>query len=103
MRLVSRGRQDSRLAYAKRSFGFFTYGLACWLVARRIPLVDVVYPEIEAGFASDAARLFQAPLRFERDWAGFRFEASWLDLPVVQTPQSLNEFLRQAPAALYPA
>ena len=100
VRLVSRGRQDSRLAYAKRSFGFFTYGLACWLVARRIPLVDVVYPEIEAGFASDAARLFQAPLRFERDWAGFRFEASWLDLPVVQTPQSLDEFLRQAPACL---
>ncbi len=100
VRLVSTGERDQKLAYAERSFCFFSYGLASWLVARRIPLLDVVYPEGVARYASDAERLFQAPVHYERNWIGFRFEARWLDLPVVQTPQSLVEFLRQAPASL---
>jgi AraC-like DNA-binding protein len=100
VRLVSSGERDPMLDYAERSFCFFTYGLASWLVARRIPLLDVVYPEDVARYVSDAQRLFQAPVRYERNWIGFRFEARWLDLPVVQTPQSLVEFLRQAPASL---
>jgi AraC-like DNA-binding protein len=100
VRLTHRVSQTPQLAYAQRTFGFYCYGLACWLVARRIPLLDVIYPESDAQYRSDAGRLFQAPLRFEQDSMGFRFEASWLDLPVVQTPQSLAEFLRQAPASL---
>jgi AraC-like DNA-binding protein len=100
VRLTPRAAHTPQVAYAKRTFGFYCYGLACWLVARRIPLLDVIYPEADAQYTSDAGRLFQAPLRFERDSMGFRFEASWLDLPVVQTPQSLAEFLRQAPASL---
>jgi AraC-like DNA-binding protein len=100
VRLTPRVEHTPQLAYAKRTFAFFSYGLACWLVARRIPLLDVIYPEADAQYTSDAGRLFQAPLRFERDSMGFRFDASWLDLPVVQTPQSLAEFLRQAPASL---
>lgn len=100
VRLVSRGERDQKLAYAERSFCFFTYGLASWLVARRIPMLDVIYPESDARYVSDAGRLFQAPLRYERDRIGFRFEARWLDLPVVQNTQSLAEFLHQAPASL---
>jgi AraC-like DNA-binding protein len=100
VRLTHRVSHTPQLAYAQRTFGFYCYGLACWLVARRIPLLDVIYPESDAQYRSDAGRLFQAPLRFEQDSMGFRFEASWLDLPVVQTPQSLAEFLRQAPASL---
>lgn len=100
VRLVSTGERDEKLVYAERSFCFFTYGLASWLVARRIPLLNVVYPEDVAHHVSDAERLFQAPVRYERNWIGFRFDARWLDLPVVQTPQSLVEFLRQAPASL---
>lgn len=100
VRLVSRVRRDPLLAYAERSFCFFTYGLASWLVARRIPLLNVIYPEGDACYSSDAARLFQAPVRYEQDRIGFRFEARWLDLPVVQNTQSLQEFLRQAPASL---
>ncbi len=100
VRLVSRGERDPKLAYAERSFCFFTYGLASWLVARRIPLLDVIYPEFDARYSSEAGRLFQAPVRYEPDRLGFRFEARWLDLPVVQNTQSLQEFLQQAPASL---
>lgn len=100
IRLVSQGPRNEKQAYAERSFCFFTYGLASWLVARRIPLLDVIYPETDAGFASEGGRLFQAPVRYERDWLGLRFDARWLDLPIVQNPQSLTEFLQQAPASL---
>lgn len=100
VRLVSKGKRDPMLAYAERSFCFFTYGLASWLVARRVPLLDVIYPEADVRYATEAGRLFQAPVRYEPDWIGFRFEARWLDLPVVQNTQSLAEFLQHAPANL---
>jgi AraC-like DNA-binding protein len=100
IRLVSKGPRNEKQAYAERSFCFFTYGLASWLVARRIPLLDVIYPETDAGFASEGGRLFQAPVRYERDWLGLRFDVRWLDLPIVQNPQSLTEFLQQAPTSL---
>jgi hypothetical protein len=78
----------------------FCYGLASWLVARRIPVTEVMYRAIDQGCSSDAGRLFQAPVVYDHPWVGFRFEARWLELPVVQTPQSAQDFLRQAPASL---
>jgi AraC-like DNA-binding protein len=100
VRLDSHGERDPRQAYAERSFCFFTYGLACWLVARRIPLLAVSYPDTDVGYSGDVGRLFQAPVRFGQREFGFHFDARWLDLPVVQNRQSLQEFLQQAPASL---
>lgn len=100
VRLVGRCERAVERGYADRTFCFFTYGLASWLVARRIPVLEVMYRPIDQGYSSDAGRLFQAPVVYDHPWVGFRFEARWLDLPVVQTPQSLQEFLRQAPASL---
>ncbi len=91
---------DARLAYAARAFAFLGYGLACWLVARRVPLIGVDYPDSELGPSPDAALLFQAPASYGHDYTGWRFEARWLDLPVVQNEASLREFLRHAPASL---
>ena len=49
---------------------------------------------------SDASKLFQAPIRLmEGEW-GYRFDAKWLELPVVQNKESVEEFLHQAPACL---
>lgn len=98
--LVSSVKRDPALGYADRTFCFLTYGLTSWLVARRIPVQEVMYRPMDLGYSSDAGRLFQAPVVYEYPWVGFRLDARWLDLPVVQTPQSLREFLRQAPASL---
>lgn len=89
-----------RLSYLERTFLFFTFGLASWLVARRIPLLGLDYRRIDEAQVSDAYRLFQAPVHYQDAHVGFRFEARWLDLPVVQNVQSVEEFLRQAPASL---
>jgi AraC-like DNA-binding protein len=97
--LVPRVPLTASVAYAQRAFSFLAYGLVSWLVARRVPLLQVDYPHQDER-ASDAPALFQAPVRFGTGCTGWRFEARWLELPVVQNEQSLEEFLRQAPASL---
>lgn len=99
-RLVRRVERDGRLSYAERVFSFFTYGLACWLVARRIPLLDVRYPEAERGCVTNGEVLFRSTVSYANDSVEFRFDSKWLELPVVQNAQSLEEFLQQAPASL---
>lgn len=98
--LVSRGVPTPALAYAERAFSFFAYGLACWLVARRVPLLAVDYPQSALGHSHDAGTLFQAPVHYDQPCTGWRFDARWLELPVVQNAQSLAEFMQQAPASL---
>jgi len=91
---------DPRIAFAQITFLFFTFGLASWLVARRIPFLSVDYRESGPVPGSIASRVFQAPVRYGQARMGFSFEARWLDLPVVQNPQTLREFLRRAPLDL---
>jgi AraC-like DNA-binding protein len=98
--LAPRSEPGPALAYAERAFSFFAYGLACWLVARRVPLLAVDYPPSALGHSNDAGTLFQAPVHYDQPCTGWRFEARWLELPVVQNAQSLAEFLQQAPASL---
>ena len=86
--------------YAVRAFMFLSYGVMCWLAARRIPVTEVVYHDSDVARRSDASRLFQAPIRLvDGEW-GYRFDAKWLDLPVVQNNESVAQFLREAPACL---
>jgi len=99
--MISRRNRDARLAYAERLFCFFSYGLACWLVGRRIPLRELVYPLSEAAHdCGDARRMFEAPVRFAEGPVQLRFESRWMSLPVVQNPKSLEEFLRRTPRDL---
>lgn len=89
---------DARIDYAQKAFLLFAFGLACWLVARRVPLLSVAYTETNAR--SDSSRVYQAPIRYDEPHIGICFEARWLDLPIVQNAQSLREFLARAPANL---
>ena len=50
MRLVGRCERAVERGYADRTFCFFTYGLASWLVARRIPVLEVMYRPIDQGY-----------------------------------------------------
>ena len=89
---------DARVDYAQKAFLLFAFGLASWLVARRVPVLAVDYTEPAQG--SDSSRVYQAPIHHGAPHIGLRFEARWLALPVVQNPQSLREFLASAPANL---
>jgi AraC-like DNA-binding protein len=89
---------DPHLDFAIKAFMLFTLGAASWLVARRVPLSGVDYTPGMA--ASETSRVYQAPVRHNQPHVGMSFDAHWLQLPVVQTPQSLREFLAGAPANL---
>jgi AraC-like DNA-binding protein len=88
------------LDYAERSFLFLGYGLACWLVARNLPLKALHYRCAMAEPGSETRRIFRTQVHYGAAHSGLAFDEHWLTLPVVQNPQSLREFLRHAPDAL---
>ena len=100
LRMSPRHALNDRQAYAVRVFMFLSYGVMCWLAARRIPVDEVVYQDSDVARRSDASKLFQAPIRLMAGEWGYRFNAKWLDLPVVQNNESVEAFLHQAPACL---
>ncbi|NLY27761.1 MAG: AraC family transcriptional regulator [Alcaligenaceae bacterium] len=97
--VVSRTPDDPCLHYAKRVFIYYSYGFACWLVERRFPLDHVSYTGQWSRSPTDIIKLFQAPL-VDNAWMGYAFDADWLSLPVVQTPRSLEHYLRRTPATI---
>lgn len=98
VQFVLRRPAEPRLDYGVKAFMLITFNAASWLVARRIPLLGVDY--IEGHGSADTSRVYQVPVRNGQPHVGLSFEARWLDLPVVQSPQSLREFLATAPANL---
>ena len=98
IQFVLRRESDARLDYAVKAFMLFTFGAASWLVARRVPLLGVDYTAAQMG--TDTSRVYQAPIRYGQPHVGLSFEDHWLDLPVVQSAQSVREFLAGAPANL---
>ncbi len=82
---------DPRLDYGVKAFMLITFNAASWLVARRIPLLGVEYTP---GLGSaDTSRVYRVPVRSGALHVGLSFEARWLDLPAVQSAQSLRRRL----------
>ena len=73
------------------------YGLSCWLVGRRIPILRTEFGYPEPAHSAEYRLMYCADLRFGRPHTLLAFEASCLDLPVVQNERSAKEFLRSAP------
>ena len=98
VQFVLRRASEPRLDYAVKASMLITFNAASWLVARRIPLLGVDYTDGHAS--TDTSRVYQVPVRGGQPHVGLSFEARWLDLPVVQSPQSLREFFAGAPGNL---
>jgi AraC-like DNA-binding protein len=95
---VLRRETDARLDYCVKAFMLFTFGTASWLVARRVPVLGVDYTAAQVG--TDTSRVYQAPIHYGQPHVGLSFDSHWLELPLVQTDQSMREFLAGAPANL---
>jgi AraC-like DNA-binding protein len=76
------------------------YGVSCWLVGRRIPILRTEFSYAEPAHSAEYRLMYCADLRFNRPNTVIAFEASYLDLPVVQNERSLKEFLRTAPESI---
>jgi len=73
------------------------YGVSCWLVGRRIPILRTEFSYSEPAHVAEYRLMYCADLYFDRPKTLIAFEAAYLDLPVVQNESSVKEFLRTAP------
>jgi AraC-like DNA-binding protein len=76
------------------------YGVSCWLVGRRIPILRAEFSYPEPAHSAEYRLMYCADLSFGRPHTSIAFEAGYLDLPVVQNERSIKEFLRTAPESI---
>jgi AraC-like DNA-binding protein len=76
------------------------YGVSCWLVGRRIPILRTEFSYAEPAHSAEYRLMYCADLRFGRPNTLIAFDAAYLDLPVVQNDKSVKEFLRTAPESI---
>jgi AraC-like DNA-binding protein len=73
------------------------HGLACWLVGRRIPILRAQFCYPEPAHSAEYRLMYSTQLSFRADNTAIFFDASFLELPVVQSERTLKDFLRSAP------
>jgi AraC-like DNA-binding protein len=71
-----------------------------WLTGQRLRLKDACFTFTEPEDAASYARTFSCPVRFDHPENALRFDAQLLQLPLVQTEQSLRAFLKSVPYQL---
>ncbi|HDR9161053.1 TPA: AraC family transcriptional regulator [Burkholderia vietnamiensis] len=87
-------------AFAYRTFWLILLGVACWLIARRIPLQRIDFACPSPDQRSDYHQFFGVPVHFDRPDSRLAFNAAYLSLPTIRSAQSLETFLRGAPGNL---
>lgn len=87
-----------RTAFAYRTFWLILMGVACWLVGRRLPLMQLRFSCAAPVHRDDYRQFFGAPVHFDAEETSLVFDAAHLDLPVVRDEPALKIFLRDAPA-----
>jgi AraC-like DNA-binding protein len=89
--------QPQRL-FAYGTFLLILHGLSCWLVKRRIPIRSAYFRAPEPAEMEEYRVLFSTKIQFGCQTTALTFDASFLDLPALQTEPAMKQFLREAPA-----
>jgi AraC-like DNA-binding protein len=90
----------SQRIFAHELLLMLLYGVSCWLVGRRIPILRTEFSYAEPSHSAEYRLMYCADLRFNRPNTLLAFEASYLDLAVVQNERSAKDFLRTAPESI---
>jgi AraC-like DNA-binding protein len=93
---------NERVSGAHRVFAHETllmllHGVACWLVGRRIPILQAGFAYPEPAHSAEYRLMYSTHLSFGQPHTSITFDAACLDLPVVQNERTVKEFLRIAP------
>lgn len=88
-----------------RMFSYATWlmlvhGLACWLVGRRLPLLQARFRCAEPAEVNDYRTRFCEQASFGAERTEVIFDARFLALRVIQSDATVGAFLREAPANL---
>jgi AraC-like DNA-binding protein len=89
--------QPTMFAYA--TYFILVYGLVCWLVGRRIPLLSASFSCDEPPAAHEYRLMFCDVMYFGQDASYVDLSPEFLTLPVIQTTLSVKPFLRDAPGS----
>ena len=92
--------QPNRRRMVNGAILLFAYGLMCWLVGRRLPLITVHYVFPEGPFSAELEPFYRAPMLFDQPRTEIRFDAELLDLPIIPDEQRLRRFLASMPNVL---
>jgi AraC-like DNA-binding protein len=71
------------------------HGIACWLADSRIALDETRFGLPPPPHADAYRRMFQSAIAFNASESGFRFDAAYLQLPVVRDDDALRQMLRK--------
>lgn len=89
--------QPRRSPFAHATCFMVAYGLSCWLIARRIPIVQCRLAGRAPAFDAEYRVMFCEDLGFGAPQGALVFPSSYLQRRVAQTPASLAGFLAQSP------
>ncbi|SDC17874.1 AraC family transcriptional regulator [Paraburkholderia lycopersici] len=95
--LTHRAGKPTPTMFAYATWFILVYGLVCWLVGRRIPLLAARFRCPQPGAAHEYQLMFCDDMMFEQPATYFEVAPGFLDLPVMQTASSARTFLRNAP------
>jgi AraC-like DNA-binding protein len=85
--------------FAYATWFILVYGLLCWLVGRRIPLIEARFRCAEPPAAHEYRLMFCDHMTFGQGESYVDLSPAFLDLPVIQTGKSVKPFLRDAPGS----
>lgn len=85
--------------FAYATYFILVYGLLCWLVGRRIPLVEARFRCAEPPAAHEYRLMFCDDMSFDQAESYVDLAPGFLELPVIQTTKSVKPFLRDAPGS----
>jgi AraC-like DNA-binding protein len=83
--------------FAYATYFILVYGLVCWLVGRRIPLLTARFCCAEPAAVQEYRLMFCDDMHFDAPESYVDFPPEFLELPVIQTAQTIKPFLRDAP------
>ncbi len=74
--------------------------LSSWLIGQRIRIAETTFAYGAPAHASEYDLLFPGPRRFAAEHTGILFQASYLEMPILQDERTLKHFLKHSPADL---
>ena len=73
------------------------HGIVCWLVGRRIPVLLAGFAYPKPSYSDEYKLMYSADLQFDQAYTSLKFESNYLQLLLVQSEQTVREFLKHAP------
>jgi AraC-like DNA-binding protein len=99
LRFVENAGAPPPAMFAYATYFILVYGLLCWLVGRRIPLLEARFRCTEPPAAHEYRLMFCDQMSFDQAESYVDLAPAFLDLPVIQTTKSVKPFLRDAPGS----